>query len=50
MAKAYRTRQSRKLRKSASHTYEQPGTYKVVVKVIDILGNDTTKTMMVEVK
>jgi hypothetical protein len=27
------------------HTYEQPGTYQVQVKVIDILGNDTTKTI-----
>ncbi|MHB1007358.1 MAG: DNA methyltransferase [Chloroflexota bacterium] len=45
----YRTRQSRELQKSVSHTYEQPGTYKVVVKVIDILGNDTTKTLMAEV-
>ncbi|MHB1006187.1 MAG: DNA methyltransferase [Chloroflexota bacterium] len=45
----YRTRQSRELQKSVSHTYEQPGTYKVVVKVIDLLGNDTTKTLVVEV-
>jgi len=26
------------------------GKYQVVVKVIDILGNDTTKTLMVEIK
>jgi hypothetical protein len=45
----YRTRQSRDLQKSVSHTYDAPGTYTVVVKVIDILGNDTTKTLKVEV-
>lgn len=45
----YRTRRNRELQKSATHTYEQSGTYKVVVKVIDILGNDTTKTLEVEV-
>jgi hypothetical protein len=28
---------------------EEPGTYRVMVKVIDILGNDTTKTLTVEV-
>lgn len=46
---AYRTRQKRDLEKSATHTYEQGGTYRVVIKVIDILGNDTTKTLSVEV-
>jgi hypothetical protein len=44
----YRTRQSRDLQKSVSYTYEAPGSYTVVVKVIDILGNDTTKTLRVE--
>jgi PKD repeat protein len=34
---------------STSHQYEQPGEYTVVVKVIDILGNDTTKTLSVTV-
>ena len=45
----YRTRQSRDLQKSVSYTYEVPGTYTVVVKVIDILGNDTTRTLKLEV-
>ncbi|MCL4535123.1 MAG: site-specific DNA-methyltransferase [Bacteroidetes bacterium] len=45
----YRTRKSRDLQKSVSHTYDEPGVYKIVVKVIDILGNDTTKTLKVEV-
>jgi len=45
----YRTRKSRELQKSVTHTYEAAGEYAVVVKVIDILGNDTTKTMRVRV-
>jgi adenine-specific DNA-methyltransferase len=46
----YRTRKKRDLQKTIAHKYEEPGTYLIVVKVIDILGNDTTKTMKVEVK
>jgi len=45
----YRTRKDPSLQKSAAHSYDQPGGYTVVVKVIDILGNDTTKTLTVEV-
>ena len=45
----YRTRKVPTLDKSAVHEYEAPGTYHVVVKVIDILGNDTTKSLNVEV-
>lgn len=45
----YRTRKKRDLLKSVSHTYEEAGEYAIVVKVIDILGNDTTKTMKVKV-
>lgn len=47
---SYRTRQKRNLEMSAGHTYNQPGSYTVMVKVIDILGNDTTKTLAVEVR
>ncbi len=46
----YRTRKKRSLQLTASHTYEQPGDYIIEVKVIDILGNDTTKTLQVTVK
>ena len=45
----YRTRERKELETATSHRYEESGTYKVVVKVIDILGNDTTKTLRVEV-
>jgi hypothetical protein len=44
-----RTRKEPALQKSASREYEAAGTYQIVVKVIDILGNDTTKTLKVEV-
>ncbi len=46
----YRTRKSRELQRSVTHTYAAPGEYAIVVKVIDILGNDTTKTLKVAVK
>ncbi|MBI4330747.1 MAG: site-specific DNA-methyltransferase [Chloroflexi bacterium] len=45
----YRTRKKRDLQKAASHTCESPGTYLIVVKVIDILGNDTTRTLKVTI-
>ncbi|HEX5415139.1 MAG TPA: DNA methyltransferase, partial [Chloroflexota bacterium] len=47
---SYRTRKSRELQKAVSYTYSEPGRYRVMVKVIDILGNDTTKTLTVEVR
>ncbi|MCI0476342.1 MAG: hypothetical protein L0Y55_08845, partial [Anaerolineales bacterium] len=45
----YRTRKSNELQKSVAHKYEVSGEYTIVVKVIDILGNDTTKAMRVKV-
>ena len=47
---SYRTRKNPKLELSVKHEYLEPGRYMVVVKVIDILGNDTTKTLTVELK
>ncbi|OFW00202.1 MAG: hypothetical protein A3G20_04445 [Acidobacteria bacterium RIFCSPLOWO2_12_FULL_59_11] len=46
----YRTRKDQTLELETTHAYEDPGEYNVVVKVIDILGNDTTKTVRVKVK
>ncbi len=46
----YRTRKSPGIELEASHKYEQSGKHTVVVKVIDILGNDTTKTIDVTIK
>ena len=47
---SYRTRKDRTLLLRANHTYKQPGEYVVLVKAIDILGNDTTKTITVRVE
>ena len=46
---SYRTRKDRMLSLKANHTYDEPGKYTVLVKVIDILGNDTTKAIQIEV-
>ena len=48
---AYRTRKERKLPLVTDpHIYERPGKYRILVKVIDIFGNDTTQAFDVEVK
>jgi hypothetical protein len=48
---AYRTRKERKLTLvSDSHTYEKTGRRRVLIKVIDIFGNDTSQAIDVEVK
>jgi hypothetical protein len=46
----HRTRQEPKLDLATTHAYTEPGQYTVVVKAIDILGNDTMKTVKVKVK
>lgn len=46
---SFRTRKNPKIDLEATHTYEKPGEYHIVVKVIDILGNDTTKLIKVQV-
>lgn len=47
----YRTKSDRHLKTTTSeHTYETPGEYKVMVKVVDIFGNDTTKIITHKVK
>lgn len=48
---AYRTRTERSLpEESGPHKYEEPGTYRVLVKVVDIFGNDTSLPLGVEVR
>lgn len=46
---SYCTPKETDLQLEAEHDYEKPGKYAVVVKVIDLLGNDTTKTVQIEV-
>ena len=46
---AYRTRKERKLPLiSDAHVYEMPGKYRILVKVIDIFGNDTSQVLDME--
>ena len=45
----YRTRKDKSLQLEITHAYADAGDYTIVVKVIDILGNDTTKTVKVKV-
>jgi adenine-specific DNA-methyltransferase len=45
----YRTRKDKSLQLEITHRYADAGDYTVVVKVIDILGNDTTKTVKLKV-
>jgi DNA modification methylase len=48
---AYRTREEPKLaRESDPHEYEEAGRHTIIVKIIDIFGNDTTKLAEVTVK
>jgi adenine-specific DNA-methyltransferase len=47
----YRTRKDRTLAlKSDPHTYEKAGKYTIMVKVVDIFGNDTSQAFELEVK
>ena len=45
----YRTRRDMSLQLEIAHAYAEAGEYVIVVKVIDILGNDTTKSVKVRV-
>lgn len=47
----YRTRQDRSLAlETPVHTYDKPGSYQILVKVVDIFGNDTSHLVKWEVK
>jgi len=47
----YRTKRDRTLKlKTSPEKIDKPGTYKVMVKVVDIFGNDTTKVLELKVK
>jgi hypothetical protein len=48
---AYRTKKERSLSLvSDPHDYQKPGKYRILVKVIDVFGNDTSQAFDVEVK
>ena len=47
---SYRTRKQRALRlRSRRHTYRAPGKYRILVKVVDVFGNDASRALDVEV-
>jgi len=50
MNQRYRTRKEPKLELSMDYEYKKAGKYNILVKVIDIFGNDTTKLIEVKVK
>jgi len=45
----YRSRKNPEIDRETRYVYAEPGRYTIVVKVIDLLGNDTTKTLKVGV-
>jgi hypothetical protein len=46
----YRTRKDPKIELTAKHRYDSSGRRTIVIKVVDILGNDTTSAVHAEVK
>lgn len=50
MWQSYRTKKAPELQPKITNKYEDKGKYTIVIKVIDILGNDTTKTVDIEIK
>jgi len=49
MRQEYRTKKNPELRTSITYQYDNPGQYTILVKVVDILGNDTNKLLTVRV-
>jgi len=47
---SYRTKKNPNILLQSKHTYDEKGKYIVLVKVIDILGNDTTKALTINIK
>ncbi len=46
---SFRTRKDKTLEINCSHAYQQDGTYQILVKVVDIFGNDTNKLLEVNI-
>jgi len=47
---AYRTKKESKIEIEATKTYEKAGEYQIMIKVVDVFGNDTNKIIKVKVK
>ena len=46
---SYRTKKNRKIDLEAKHPYGEGGEYQIMVKVVDVFGNDTNKILKVKV-
>lgn len=49
MWQSFRTKKHPNLEIDCHHTYEKPGKYQVLVKVVDIFGNDTNKLLEIKI-
>jgi adenine-specific DNA-methyltransferase len=47
---SFRTKKVPKVEYKAAHEYDAPGEYQVMVKVVDVFGNDTNKVIKVKVE
>ncbi|MEM0201517.1 MAG: site-specific DNA-methyltransferase, partial [Candidatus Micrarchaeaceae archaeon] len=47
---SFRTKKNPKVDYEARHTYNDAGKYRIMVKVVDVFGNDTNKILELEVK
>ena len=46
---SYRTKKDLKVEYEAKHKYEESGEYQIMVKVVDVFGNDTNKILKVKI-
>jgi len=47
---SFRTKKNPKVDYEAEHTYDDPGEHQIMVKVVDVFGNDTNKVLRARVK
>jgi len=47
---SFRTKKEPKVDYIAEHQYSEPGEYQIMVKVVDVFGNDTNKLLKVKIK
>ena len=50
MWQSFRTKKNPKVDLSAKHKYEKEGEYQIMVKVVDVFGNDTNKILKVSMR
>jgi len=46
---SYRTKKNRKIDLEAKHIYNEGGDYQIMVKVVDVFGNDTNRVLKVKI-